>query len=427
MTQSSAEYEQWQGYIEYVAVTDIGMRRTTNQDAYAVVLASDHEAWGRRGHLFVVADGMGAHAAGELASKLAADGVANHYLKRRDQPPWDALRASIEQTNSDVYARGQANLDFFNMGTTVSVLLLLPQGSVVGHVGDSRVYRQRGDRLDQLTFDHSLVWELQAAGHTNAGEEGSGIPKNIITRSLGPNANVQVDLEGPFSLRPDDVFMLCSDGLTGLVTDEEIGTIIASLPIQSAAQILTDLANLRGGPDNITVVMVRVIQDPPQEARAIRATGADQERKVAPAWYWIGIAIAGLLALVSFGLEWDNAAIILGAITATGLLGGGMQWILTGISGDQLVQRLGRGPYRSVACKANQSLVERLHTIVRQLHEVADENEWDVNRDTFLKLVEEAVRATAEKDYDQALRQFGEAIHCIMQDLRDSRGTSTDT
>ena len=106
MTQSSAEYEQWQGYIEYVAVTDIGMRRTTNQDAYAVVLASDHEAWGRRGHLFVVADGMGAHAAGELASKLAADGVANHYLKRRDQPPWDALRASIEQTNTDVYARG---------------------------------------------------------------------------------------------------------------------------------------------------------------------------------------------------------------------------------------------------------------------------------------------------------------------------------
>ena len=147
-----------------------------------------------------VCDGMGAHAAGELASQMAVDGIPHTYLKLADQPAPDALRKSIVEANHQIHHRGQANIDFQGMGTTASVLALLPQGALVAHVGDSRVYRLRGQRLDQLTFDHSLVWEMSAAGQVPKDALPGFVPKNIITRSLGPHAEVQVDLEGPFPL-----------------------------------------------------------------------------------------------------------------------------------------------------------------------------------------------------------------------------------
>ncbi len=137
-------------------------------------------------------------------------------------------------------------------------LVLLPQGALVAHVGDSRVYRLRGTRLEQLTFDHSLVWEMSAAGQLPKDALPGFVPKNIITRSLGPHASVQVDLEGPFPLEAEDTFLLCSDGLTGQVCDEEIGVLLQCLPPADAAQVLIDLANLRGGPDNVTVIIARV-------------------------------------------------------------------------------------------------------------------------------------------------------------------------
>ncbi len=135
------------------------------------------------------------------------------------------------------------------MGTTASALLLLPQGALTGHVGDSRVYRLRGKCLEQLTFDHSLVWEMSAAGQLPKNALPGFVPKNIITRSLGPHADVKVDLEGPYPLEAGDTFLLCSDGLSGQVSDEEIGALLHCLPPAEAAQVLVDLANLRGGPD----------------------------------------------------------------------------------------------------------------------------------------------------------------------------------
>ena len=145
------------------------------------------------GHFFLVADGMGAHAAGELASKLASELIPHHFSKFHDLAPAEALHKAITESNAEIYRRGQANIEFRNMGTTVSVLTLLPEGAVVGHVGDSRVYQLHNDRLYQLTFDHSLVWEMQAAGEVTDETARSGvIPKNVITRSLGPNAAVQI-------------------------------------------------------------------------------------------------------------------------------------------------------------------------------------------------------------------------------------------
>src|SRR6185503_15786006 len=130
-----------------------------------------------------------------------------------------------------------------------SCLVLLPQGALVAHIGDSRVYRLRGQTLEQLTFDHSLVWEMAAAGQMTEHDVPSYIPKNVITRSLGPHATVHVDLEGPYSAVPGDKFLLCSDGLSGPITDEEMGAILQCLEPADAAATFVDLANLRGGPD----------------------------------------------------------------------------------------------------------------------------------------------------------------------------------
>src|SRR5687767_7575345 len=157
----TAKSVNWSQCLAYAAETDVGMRRSNNQDSHGVVLAADVEGYLLRGHLFIVADGMGAHAAGELASKLAVDGISHLYHKHREFSPPEALVAAIQETNAEIHRRGEANADFHNMGTTTSALVLLPQGAFVGHVGDSRVYRLRGDNYEQLTFDHSLVWEIR--------------------------------------------------------------------------------------------------------------------------------------------------------------------------------------------------------------------------------------------------------------------------
>ncbi len=118
----------WNECLAHAELTDVGMRRSNNQDAYAALLATDVESWQKRGHVFVVADGMGAHAAGELASKMAADGIPHNYYKLRDESAPDAIRKTVRQVNEEIHRRGQANAEFHGMGTTACTLILLPQG-----------------------------------------------------------------------------------------------------------------------------------------------------------------------------------------------------------------------------------------------------------------------------------------------------------
>ena len=182
----------WDDYIQVASLSDVGMRRATNQDNLSVSLASSMEQWQRKGHVFIVADGMGAHAAGELASKLAIDHIPHLYAKYNDSSAPEEMRKAVEGANSEIHRRGQANEEFHNMGTTCSVLTILPEGAVCAHIGDSRIYRLTQNRIEQLTFDHSLVWEMKFAGQLSEEEERLGkIPKNVITRSLGPLRRVQ--------------------------------------------------------------------------------------------------------------------------------------------------------------------------------------------------------------------------------------------
>src|SRR5438067_12345771 len=145
--------------IEHACLTDVGVRRSHNQDNHAIQLAGDDEQWRQRGHLFLVADGMGAHAVGEKASEQAAGVIPHIYHKHAQQGPAAALRRAFVEANATIHACGQQNREFAGMGTTSTALLLRPEGAWVGHVGDSRAYRIRDGVIEQLSYDHSLVWE----------------------------------------------------------------------------------------------------------------------------------------------------------------------------------------------------------------------------------------------------------------------------
>lgn len=415
----------WDHCLKHAALTDIGMRRANNQDSHAVVIADSPDAWGQRGHIFMVADGMGAHAAGELASKLATDGVPFLYHKYKDQSPPEALQRAILETNAEVNRRGKANADFHNMGTTCTVLVLLPQGAVVGHIGDSRVYRLRNQVIEQLTFDHSLVWEMRAKGQMPEGDLGRAIPKNVITRSLGPHVNVEVDIEGPFPVEPGDTFLLCSDGLSGQVDDDEIGAILSVLPPSEAAQVLIDLANLRGGPDNSTVLIAQVT-GPDITTAAARAepltVGANQAAPKVHPGVWIGGGVALLASLILLMVLRATPipgliALVLGIL----LLGYGLITRFgAGRGGTALIggKRLGKGPYVHVPCSPGAALIDKLSDTISKLRETAVERQFHID---WLNVNESCTKAeNARQSGRQAdcVREYCRAISHMMHELR---------
>jgi protein phosphatase len=375
-----------------------------------------------------VADGMGAHAAGELARKIAADTNPFLYRKYREEDAPEALRRSVVETNAEVHRRGQANADFHNMGTTCSALALLPEGALAAHVGDSRIYRLRRGVLEQLTFDHSLVWEMRAAGHLAEGSEAaSRLPKNVITRSLGPNPTVEVDLEGPFPLEPGDTFLLCSDGLTGQVADEELAPILANLSPDDAARFLVDLANLRGGPDNITVLIAQVTTKSAGQngaSPAPRPGAARARRSVHPAIWAISGALllaALVLPLVNGGLT--PVALIVGL---AGLFGIGVGLWRTFVPADAMAprsgeRRMGHGPYTRASSDKAEQLVARLRETMDELRQAAAEEDWTIDWPPINRRCEAAEKARASRDHQKALQEYSQAISHMMKEIREQR------
>ena len=225
------------------ASTDTGRRRRRNEDAFVC-----------EPPLFAVADGMGGAQAGEVASRLAADSVRE--AKLGDLPAPEQTVELIREANRRVYAYSSENASTRGMGTTMTVALV--EGSIVtiGHVGDSRAYLLREDQLTQLTQDHSLVAELVRSGRLSPKEAESHPRRSVITRALGTESEVEVDV---FSIRAEngDLFLLCSDGLTSMVSDEEIAQLLvaARADLGDAGKKLVAAANQAGGEDNITVVL----------------------------------------------------------------------------------------------------------------------------------------------------------------------------
>jgi protein phosphatase len=236
------------------ASTDVGQRRHANEDSYL---------WAPDLGLVAVADGMGGHRGGRLASSMAVETLdvtlrASWPGRRaRGVSGFDVaalLHGSMRHANARIHAHGSADPDVRGMGTTASALLFDDERAIVAHVGDSRVYRVRDGRIEQLSRDHTLVAQQVAAGLITPEEAARSPWKNIIVRSVGVEPTVEVDVD-VVPLRRGDVFVLCSDGLSGVVTDDEIAAEIARGDLHRAPDRLIDLANERGGPDNITVVV----------------------------------------------------------------------------------------------------------------------------------------------------------------------------
>ncbi|HWI74789.1 MAG TPA: Stp1/IreP family PP2C-type Ser/Thr phosphatase, partial [Baekduia sp.] len=233
---------------DHAARTDTGRARSANEDSYWV-----------RSPLFVLADGMGGAQAGEVASQTAVE-VFSEQGGLPDGPGTyeERLAALVAQANVQVYAQAQSDDQFAGMGTTLTVAYVGEDDLAIAHVGDSRFYVLRDGELTQLTDDHSLVGELVRRGQISAEEAEDHPQRSIITRALGIEGEVVVD-HFSWPVRDGDVFLLCSDGLTGMVPDARVAEIIGAAPdLSTAATRLIAAANEAGGRDNITVILFRV-------------------------------------------------------------------------------------------------------------------------------------------------------------------------
>ena len=423
----------WNSYLAIASQSDVGMRRSNNQDSFTVALANDLEHWRDCGHLFIVADGMGAHAAGELASELAATHIPHLYHKYNELSAPEALKRAVIEANAEINRRGEANEEFHNMGTTCSILSLLPQGAVVAHVGDSRVYRIRDHQLEQLTFDHSLVWEMRAAGQISGDDSSHLVPKNVITRSLGPYPDVRVDMEGPFPVEVGDVFLLCSDGLTGLVEDEELASLLSNLEPEDAVQVLVDLANLRGGHDNTTAIVVKVIHQELAtygENATPLTIGAKPIKGVHPvAWAMLAASVVAAVLLGLLQSSWLGAAIP-GALAVALAI-----WIIVQASGalnsGTVVgagRRFGKGPYTHTESVDGDAFLAQLEEINEELQRAALDEGWSIDWAKLNEFIESAHAAVSQSDQKQAIQSYSKAISFMMDQLRaHSRKQGSDS
>jgi len=243
--------------VRAVLRTDVGLVRSENQDFGTLTTPQEERTSHAGGRLLVVADGMGGHRGGATASRLAAETLKTQYLSSGEVDIPSALRAALAQANARVFAEAQANAELRGMGTTTSALAVRGGKGWFAHVGDSRIYLVRDDEIRQLTDDHSLVASMVREGLLTAKEAETHPRRNVLQRSIGVSEEVEIDVRGPIDIKEGDIFILCSDGLHGLVKEPELKE-VARLPIDEAADEFVKRALERGAPDNVTVIVARV-------------------------------------------------------------------------------------------------------------------------------------------------------------------------
>ncbi|RLT21164.1 MAG: serine/threonine-protein phosphatase [Planctomycetota bacterium] len=447
--------------VQYASRTDVGMRRSANQDSLAVRLCADYDEWHRCGHLFMVADGMGGHAVGDLASRIAVETLPHAYFKRDAPSVQSRMRQAIYAANKAINDRGRENREFEGMGTTCSVLSLAEDGATIGHVGDSRVYRVRRGRIEQLTFDHSLQWEMIRLGRATVDNVELFHPRNVITRCLGPDPLVQVDIEGPFSVEAGDHFVLCSDGLTNHVTDAEIGQTVASLPPAESSRLLINLANCRGGSDNSTVVVIGIDSYPgtveeqsaelPEAPKLDRTIDIPGKPSDVPQIVLAGTAVLCLLAAITLGvIEKFAPAVILVAASV-------LSWLIrrrmgsrktaassedfstdatapveSGVLTDSFAEHSSprpsvpqtafnpKSPYRSFSAAISEAFLSFLAKVQSDLVQDAQDRAWAVDFQEVSTLSKQASAARQSGKISQTIKSRAKAIDMLMRErIRD--------
>lgn len=252
-------------------ISDVGLQRDHNEDSFAIL---------REHALYIVADGMGGHRAGDVASKLATEAIVDFFRATANEDfTWpfhfdarlseeeNRLLTGIRLANRQIIERSARSRDLHGMGTTVVGALFSgkKRKMFIGHVGDSRAYRIRQGEIRQMTRDHSLVNDYLLAMPELTEEQRSELPKNVITRALGMQEHVAVDLQSDDVL-PGDIYVLCSDGLSGMIDDSDIQRLVSQTgDLEELCRKLVALANEHGGEDNITALVVRIEAEPGDE------------------------------------------------------------------------------------------------------------------------------------------------------------------
>lgn len=233
------------------SATDVGQRRDHNEDAFVTFEADDGAT------VLVVADGMGGHLAGEVASAMAIEVVQRELTQPAADPPI-ALQSTIEQANQEIWAEAERDPEKAGMGSTIVAAIVVGNQVYMANAGDSPAYLVRNGQAEQITHDHGLVAEQVAAGLIREEDAEHHPFRHILTRCLGAEGSVEVEVYPPRELQDGDVLVLCSDGLTEHVSKRELGVLVTSESPDEIARDLVDVANQRGGHDNITVVVARI-------------------------------------------------------------------------------------------------------------------------------------------------------------------------
>lgn len=255
----------WQGdYLEAYLISDVGKKREKNEDSCIITAPSDPDLTDRRGVMFAVADGMGGASAGEYASRMTLNLLSHEYFASPNSTVPKAMRTALEQANASVFEESDVNPALSGMGTTCSAMVVYGDWAYIAQVGDSRVYllRERAG-IHQLTHDHSLVAEQVRSGLISEEEARTHTLKNLITRAVGIKPTVKVDLFA-LELQRGDTLLICSDGLSNMVSDQQISETLGIGDLRTNAHELINLALAGGGTDNITAVVLRVTDTPPK-------------------------------------------------------------------------------------------------------------------------------------------------------------------
>jgi protein phosphatase len=245
--------------IELANLSDVGCERSQNEDYYAYAEPECEGEFEKKGRLAIVADGMGGYEGGQIASGLAVDYVRQTYFGFPFQDPQQALLEAFRSAHEAIRDWVGEHPEFKGMGTTCTAAVLRDGELYYGHVGDSRLYLLRENSIASLTRDHTLVNRLLEQGLITPEEAAVHPDRNVLTAALGMDSHVPLDLsETPIPLRSADLLLLCTDGLYGLVNDNELLNIAGYYPPRDACHALVEIAKHRGGPDNITLQIIRI-------------------------------------------------------------------------------------------------------------------------------------------------------------------------
>jgi serine/threonine protein phosphatase PrpC len=250
--------------IEWAGLSDVGCQREDNEDRYSYWEPVSNEAFYHKGRLAIVADGMGGHEGGQEASQIALETVEQVYGETPDGDPRSLLLAGFQAAHQRILAYAEQHPSLQGMGTTCTAVALVGPNLHYAHVGDSRLYLWRGSKIYRLTRDHSYVGRLVEQGIIAPQEAASHPQRNILIMALGASPEITPESpEQPMSLEVGDVLLLCTDGLWTAVSDEELKAALAGDRLDGACQHLVEKAKARGGPDNITLQVLRIAELPP--------------------------------------------------------------------------------------------------------------------------------------------------------------------